>query len=180
MSLPPGIVLYASKYGSTREYAGLIAGALASPALDVAAATPASLAGARWAVLGGPIYGPAVLPALDRFCAAAAASLAGIPLAAFVVCGDTVWVPRAGEGGDRNLAKLLRLLPRVPVATAVLGGRLAVAELDAVDGPAILAFYRRIGRAAEGFDRFDPAAALAFAARVRRALGAGDAAEPHP
>ena len=163
-----GIVLYASKYGSTRACAEAIAAALRVPALDVAAAgqAEAALAGAAWAVLGSPIYGPAVLPAMERFCERARTALAARELAAFVVCGDTVWMPRAGEGGDRNLVKLTRLLPRPPFATAVLGGRMAVEELDDQDREQILAFYRRLGRSPDGFDRTDPEAVAAFVERV--------------
>ena len=167
-----GLVLYASKYGSTRACAEAVAAALGVAALDVAAAEQAGRAieGAAWVVLGSPIYGPAVLPAMGRFCERARAALAARELAAFVVCGDTVWLPRAGEGGERNLAKLTRLLPRAPLATAVLGGRMVVEELDDEDRASILAFYRRLGRTPDGFDRTDPAAVGAFVARVRAAL----------
>jgi menaquinone-dependent protoporphyrinogen IX oxidase len=170
-----GVVLYASKYGSTRACAQTIATALGVAAFDVAAADEAerALAGAAWAVLGSPIYGPAVLPAMERFCERAHAALAARELAAFVVCGDTVWMPRAGEGGERNLGKLTRLLPRAPFATAVLGGRMVIEELDEQDREAILAFYRRLGRSPDGFDRMDAAAAVAFADRVRAAVGGG-------
>jgi len=59
--------------------------------------------------------------------------LATLELAAFVVCGDTVWMPRTGEGGDHNLGKLTRLLPQAPLATAVLGGRMVIEEPDGQD-----------------------------------------------
>jgi menaquinone-dependent protoporphyrinogen IX oxidase len=166
-----GTVLFASKYGSTREVAEAIAAALGVEALDVADAEEAErqLAAAAWALLGSPIYGPSVLPAMERFCGRARELLAGREIAAFVVCGDTVWLPRAGEGGDRNLVKLTRLLPRAPFATAVLGGRMAVEELDDGDRALILDFYRRLGRSPDGFDRRDPAAVAAFVDRVRAA-----------
>ena len=170
-----GLVLYASKYGSTRECAEAIAAALGVAASDVAASGQAelALAGAAWAVLGSPIYGPTVLPAMERFCERAREALAARELAAFVVCGDTVWLPRAGEGGERNLGKLTRLLPREPFATAVLGGRMVVEELDEQDRALILAFYRRLGRSPEGFDRTDPTEVAAFAERVLAALDEG-------
>jgi menaquinone-dependent protoporphyrinogen IX oxidase len=110
---------------------------------------------------------------MERFCERARESLAARKLAAFVVCGDTVWMPRSGEGGERNLEKLTRLLPRQPFATAVLGGRMAVEQLDERDRALILAFYRRLGRSPDGFDRTDPAEAVDFADRIRAALDAG-------
>ena len=166
-------MLYASKYGSTRAYAETIAAALGVAALDVASAELAeqALAGADWAVLGSPIYGPTILPAMERFCERERAALATRELAAYVVCGDTVWMPRAGEGGDRNLGKLTRLLPRAPFATAVLGGRMVLEELDEQDRALILAFYWRLGRSPDGFDRTDPAAVAAFVGCVRAAHG---------
>jgi menaquinone-dependent protoporphyrinogen IX oxidase len=167
-----GVVLYASKYGSTRACAEAIAATLGVAAFDVAATEQAerALVGAAWAVLGSPIYGPAVLPAMERFCERERAALAAREFAAFVVCGDTVWMPRAGEGGDHNLKKLTRLLPRAPFATAVLGGRMVIEELDEQDRALILAFYRRLGRSPDGFDRTDPAAVAAFAGFVRAGL----------
>ena len=168
-----GLVLYASKYGSTRASAETIAAALGVTAFDVAVGELAAraLGSADWAVLGSPIYGPTVLPDMERFCERARAVLATRELAAFVVCGDTVWMPRAGEGGDHNLVKLTRLLPRAPFATAVLGGRMVVEELDEQDRALILAFYRRLERSPDGFDRTDPAAVAAFVDRVHAALG---------
>ena len=176
-----GLVLYASKYGSTRACAEAIADALGVAALDVAVSEQAelALAGAAWAVLGSPIYGPSVLPAMERFCGRAREALAARELAAFVVCGDTVWLPRAGEGGERNLAKLTRLLPRAPFATAVLGGRMVVEELDEQDRALILAFYRRLGRSPDGFDRTDPTELADFADRVRTALDEGPVPPDH-
>ncbi len=169
-----GVVLYASKYGSTRACAETIAAALGVAALDVAETERAelALAGAAWAVLGSPIYGPTVLPAMERFCERAREMLSARKLAAFVVCGDTVWMPRAAEGGEHNLKKLTRLLPRAPFATAVLGGRMVIEDLDEQDRALILAFYRRLGRSSDGFDRTDPAAIAAFVGFVRVALDA--------
>jgi hypothetical protein len=50
---------------------------------------------------------------------------------------------------------------------------MAVEELDELDRAQILAFYRRLGRSPDGFDRMDPAAAAAFAERIRAALDEG-------
>ncbi|UCG39202.1 MAG: hypothetical protein JSV00_02915, partial [bacterium] len=92
----------------------------------------------------------------------------------FVVCGDTLWNPKAGEGGIRNLEKLTRLLPSKPFATAILGGRMRMEELDDEDGPRIRAFYERIGREATGFDRMEEKAALDFVRSIEDFLKLGN------
>jgi menaquinone-dependent protoporphyrinogen IX oxidase len=171
MEQPSPLVLYASRYGSTREYAEALARELRCPAADVAAPPPAGWERSAFLVLGSPIYGASVLPAMEEFCREQQERLTGVPLAAFVVCGDTVWIPRAGEGGHANLEKLTRLLPRAPFASAVLPGRMRMDQLDERDGPAILAFYRRLGKEAAGFDRMAPGELAAFAGEVRRKAG---------
>jgi menaquinone-dependent protoporphyrinogen IX oxidase len=171
MTLPLPLVLYASRYGSTREYAEALALELGCPAADVAAPPPAAWERSAFLVLGSPIYGPSVLPDMEGFCRAHRLVLSRLPLAAFVVCGDTVWIPRAGEGGRANMEKLTRLLPREPFASAVLPGRMRMEQLDERDGPAILAFYRRLGREATGFDRMAPGELSAFAGEVRDKTG---------
>ncbi len=176
--------MFATRYGSTREYARAVAGVLGCPALEIPDGERESpgdgetgrggdpeldhlLVSADLLVLGAPIYGPAVLPAMERFCSSRRELLAGRELAAFVVCGDTLWIPRAGEGGQRNLAKLTRLLPHPPSSAAVFGGRMRMEELDGRDRPAIEAFYRRLGKEPSGFDRMDPGAAVAWAEEIR-------------
>ena len=50
---------------------------------------------------------------------------------------------------------------------------MVVEELDEQDRALILAFYRRLGRSPEGFDRTDPTEVAAFAERVLAALDEG-------
>ncbi len=107
---------------------------------------------------------------MEKFCRRRHEELAALPLAAAVVCGDTARMPRAGEGGGKNLEKLTRLLPGEPSVAAILGGRMRMDELDGRDRHAIEVFYRRLGRRATGFDRMDPGAASAFAAEVKKKL----------
>jgi len=151
----PGIVVYASKYGSTREYATLIAGKLNTRALRASEAPSETVSGTGFIVLGSPIYACSVLPEMEKFLKEKGELLAKKPMAAFVVCGDTMWNPQTGEGGQKNLRKLTRLLPSEPFTSAVFGGRMRMEDLDEVDGPRIRAFYERIGREATGFDRME-------------------------
>lgn len=150
-----GLVIYATKYGSTGEYALLLAEKLGIEAVRASEAITETILGADFLVLGSPIYAYSVLPEMEAFLEKYQQRLRQIPLFAFVVCGDTLWNPKSGEGGDKNLGKLTDRLPSKPQAVAVLGGRMIMDELDDEDGPRIRAFYERIGREATGFDRMD-------------------------
>jgi len=165
-----GLIIYASKYGSTGEYAALIAEKLSAKCIEADEVTSEDIDNADYLVLGSPVYAYSVLPEMEDFLDKHQEILAGKPLAAFVVCGDTLWNPEVEEGGEKNLRKLTDLLPGVPFAVAVLGGRMIMEDLDAEDGPRIRAFYERIGREPAGFDRMDLSAADAFVERIKEAL----------
>jgi len=150
-----GIVIFSSKYGSTREYATLIAQKLGTEVLRASEVTSEAVTGADFIVLGSPIYAYSVLPEMEVFLEKSKEFLAEKPLAVFVVCGDALWNAKAREGGAKNLEKILRFLPAKPFTTAIFGGRMIIDELDDEDGPRIRAFYERIGREATGFDRME-------------------------
>jgi len=150
-----GLVVFASKYGSTAEYAHLIAQKLGTGALRASEATYEAVSGADYIVLGSPIYSYSVLPEMEEFLEKNQEVLAGKSLAAFVVCGDARWNPKAGEAENKNLEKLTRFLPSEPLAVAVLGGRMRMEELDEEDGQKIRAFRKRTGREDTGYDRME-------------------------
>ena len=150
-----GIIVFASKYGSTAEYASLMAQKLGTKALRASEAPPEAVLRADFIVLGSPIYSYSVLPDMEVFLERNKKLLAEKPLAVFVVCGDSMWNPKVGEGGNKNLEKLTRFLPSEPIAVAVLGGRMRMEELDEEDGPKIRAFRERTGREHTGYDRME-------------------------
>ncbi|UCF88907.1 MAG: hypothetical protein JSV70_01235 [bacterium] len=168
-----GIIVYASKYGSTREYALLIAQKLGVEALRASEVPSEKVRRPHYVVLGSPIYAYSVLPEMEAFLESNREILEGKPLAAFVVCGDTMWNPKAGEGGSKNLEKLTRFLSAEPFTTAIFGGRMRMEELDEEDGPRIRAFYERIGREATGFDRMEPGDVDPFVDRINEFLASG-------
>ena len=152
------------------EYAHLIAEKLHTQALRACEAGSEAILGADYVVLGSPIYAYSVLPEMEEFLEKYQEALAGKPLAAFVVCGDTLWNPKAEEGGNKNLIKLTRFLPSEPIAAGIFGGRMIMDELDDEDGPRILAFYKRLGREPTGYDRMSSEAALAFVEEIEQFL----------
>ena len=168
-----GLIVYASKYGSTAEYASLIAEKLGTKALRASEASPEAVSGADFLILGSPIYAYSVLPEMEEFLAQYREALGEKPLAAFVVCGDTMWNPKAEEGGNKNLVKLTRLLPVDPFSSAIFGGRMRMEELDDEDGPKIRAFYEKIGRSPDGFDRMEPDHVDPFVDRINKYLVSG-------
>lgn len=168
-----GIVIYASKYGSTKEYALLMAEKLGIEALRASEATSEVILRADYLVLGSPIYAYSVLPQMESFLEEYHQQIKDKPLFAFVVCGDTLWNPKSGEGGDKNLSKLTDRLPSEPLAVTILGGRMNMDELDDEDGPRIRAFYDRIGREAKGFNRMELEAVDPFLDRINEFLVSG-------
>ncbi len=169
MPAPHGLILYATKYGSTREYAHFLAEGLAAPAVQAEDFTADLLEDRSLVVVGSPIYGFRVLPAMESLLERFGKRLAGKTLAAFVVCGDTLRIPRTREGGPVNLVKLTRLLPAEPAATAIFGGRMRLDELDAGDREQIMTFYAALGRAPAGFERMDLKPVSDFIERIRLA-----------
>jgi menaquinone-dependent protoporphyrinogen oxidase len=170
----PGLIVYASKYGSTREYALLLAQKLHTEALRASQVHLGALTRADFIILGSPIYAYSVLPEMESFVAKYGKILSVKPVAAFVVCGDTMWNPKSGEGGSRNLEKITRLLPSEPFNTMILGGRMRMEELDAEDGPRIRAFYDRLGRDPAGFDRMEVEKVGPWVEEIRKVLKRGE------
>jgi menaquinone-dependent protoporphyrinogen IX oxidase len=165
-----GLVIFASKYGSTAEYASHIAQKLGTQALRASEATSEAVSGADFIVLGSPIYAYSVLTEMETFLEGNREILVDKPLAAFVVCGDTLWNPEAEEGGNKNLVKLTRFLPSDPVAVGIFGGRMIMEELDEEDGPRIRAFYKRLGREPTGYDRMEMGDVDPFVEEIKKVL----------
>jgi menaquinone-dependent protoporphyrinogen IX oxidase len=84
------MIIYATKYGSTREYATLMAQKLHTEALRASEVPSEAVSGADFIVLGSPIYAYSVLPEMEVFLEKNKEVLAEKPLAAFVVCGDSM------------------------------------------------------------------------------------------
>ncbi len=171
--LSNGNLIYASRYGSTQEYARRIAGALDFSivrAQDLGSEHFQGRSESKPVILGSPIYGHSVLPEMVGFLEAWATDLAKRIVGAFVVCGDDLWIPEADEGGSRNLEKLISLLPKEPAVTAVFSGRMIMDDLNEEDRVRILAFYERTGKEPLGFDRVDLSTVEPFVEKIKDKL----------
>lgn len=175
-----GILIYASRYGSTEEYARKIADALGYgiiTARDAGEAIQEHLferPGTTPVILGSPIYGLSVLWEMEDFIERNSARLTKRVIGAFVVCGDDMWIPEADESGSQNLEKLISLLPEAPAVTAVFSGRMRMEDLNDEDRTRILAFYKKIGKEPLGFDRMDLSAVGPFVELIKEHLGGGE------
>lgn len=164
------LVLYASKYGSTKEVAEAIAEALSTQAVNVNAAP--SLDGVDLIVLGSPLYCANYLEPMNHFLRENEGSFAGKAVAAFVL-GATELEVQPGLTGEEDetrytqdewaegLAK--RTGARI-IAFKGFGGRMVANQLDLRDRGMLDWFFRYLMRKPlEGFDQLDFDAIRAWA-----------------
>jgi len=174
----PAVVVYASKYGSTREVAEAIAAGLGA---DVVAATDTvELDAYTLVVLGSPLYSNDFLEGMQRFVKAHHEQLSTKRIAAFVL-GATEMEVNNGLTGDvdekrysqEDWAKGLgRTAGGKLVASRGFGGRMRAAELDHTDRGMLEWVYRYImHKPLTGFDLLDLEQARAWGESLRVHLG---------
>ena len=159
-----GAILYASRYGATRENAGWIAEGLGRPVelIDVERlADEAVLAGYDWLVVGSGIWVGGPHAGLVALLGRHAEALDGRVVGSFVVCGSR----NDSAGGLKRIGKYLGQLhaplKSPPPLSRGLGGRLVVAQLNDEDRAALERFYRDyLNRELKDWDRMDRAQAV--------------------
>jgi menaquinone-dependent protoporphyrinogen oxidase len=171
------LVVYASKYGATRDIAEAVAEGLSAelvPAADMPDVTPYALV-----VLGSPIYHNDYLPEMVAFVGRRRADLAGRRVATFI-CAAARWVAPIGLSGAEDMVPtqqsyadgLAVLSGGDIVAARGFGGRLDPAALDAGDRGALDWVYQYfMHQQLEGFDLLDPAAAYRWGQDLRDVVG---------
>jgi menaquinone-dependent protoporphyrinogen oxidase len=129
------LVVHASRKGSTEEIARAIAQELQAAG---AAAEVAGMEGAfvgnnvQAVVIGAPVYGGHIVPAVVKFVAGNRPRLEQIPVAAFAV-GIAPVMPQAGPV-EKLLEELKKsLAPLTPVAITMFAGKLDPAKLSFVE-----------------------------------------------
>ena len=167
---PRGAILYASRYGATRENAAWIAEGLGRPVelIDVEQlADETAIIGYDWLVVGSGIWvgGPhgGLVALLGRHVEA----LDGRIVGSFVVCGSR----NDSAGGLKRIGKYLGQLhaplKSPPPLSRGLGGRLVVAQLSDEDRAALERFYRdHLNRELKDWDRMDRGQAVGFGREV--------------
>ncbi|MDX9722598.1 MAG: flavodoxin domain-containing protein [Myxococcota bacterium] len=157
------LVLYASKYGSTKELAEVIGEELRAEVFEVAHA-PEDFSGYELVVLGSPLYCANYLESMNHFLRNRGKAFAGKAVAAFVL-GATELEIQPGLTGEEDetrytqdewaegLAK--RTAGRV-IAFRGFGGRMVANQLDLRDRGMLEWFFRYLMRKPlEGFDQID-------------------------
>jgi menaquinone-dependent protoporphyrinogen IX oxidase len=171
--MPNSLVVYGSKYGSTKEVAEAIAEGLGA---DVASATsqpdvrPYGLV-----VVGSPIYSGDYMPAVLEFIQVHKSDLAERKVAAFITAAAD-WETKPGLTGEEAGALtqqdyadgLADLAGGHVVASRGFGGRLDPERLDEHDRNMLDWFYRFLMREDfKGFDLIDTEAARRWGESLR-------------
>jgi menaquinone-dependent protoporphyrinogen oxidase len=173
------LVVFASRYGSTKEVAQAVAdglGADIANVLDHPEIEPYDLV-----VLGSPIYSGTYLPAMQRFLRHNRAVLQEKKVAAFITAAADmqVQVGLTGDEDERLFTQqdfadgLAHLSGGHVIATRGFGGRLVVEKLDGPDRAALEWLYHYLmHKPLEGFDLLDPAAAYRWGEDLAVMVGA--------
>lgn len=179
MAQAKSIVVYATKYGSTREVAQAIADGLGAD-IAIASSFP-EIDDYDLIVVGSPIYGNDYLSSIVKFIQAHRGVLTSRRVAAFITAAAE-WVPDPGLTGEEDdtlptqqtYAQGLADLTGGDVVDARgFGGRLVPEQLDDSDRNTLeWIFQYFMHRKFEGFDLLDPAAAYRWGEDLRESIGA--------
>jgi menaquinone-dependent protoporphyrinogen oxidase len=176
--MPKYLVVYASKYGSTKEVAQAIAEGLGADIEEAGEVKPV-VDDCELVVLGSPIYAGDYLRSMVDYIRSAKGALANKRIAAFITAAAE-WEAQAGlTGDDQELLVtqqdyadgLAELSGGDVVATRGFGGRLDPDVLDEHDKNMLEWFYRFLMRDEfKGFDLLDLPAAREWGAELKRLM----------
>jgi menaquinone-dependent protoporphyrinogen oxidase len=172
------LVVYASKYGSTREVAQAVADGLGAALADVNDAP--DVRSYDLVVLGSPIYGGDYLEPIKDFLRANKPFLASRKVAAFITAAAN-WERNPGlTGEDDELLftqqeyanGLAHLAGGEPIDCRGFGGRVVPDQLDAADRGMLEWFYRFLmHEPLQGFDLIDLPSAYRWGEELREIVG---------
>lgn len=160
-------ILYASRYGSTRDIAHALARILGPARASPLEGFIPEECTCEFVVIGTPIYGEAPDPGVVRFVEGHLSWLAKRKVALFTSS-------LAPDSGGRCRAALSRLIGPSLVAEASLGGRLRVTSLEAADRAAMAAFANMTHSLLADADTLDWSAVATWGLqlkKIRDALG---------
>lgn len=164
------LVIYDTKYGSTKEIAQAIGtglGGQVSWVKEIKEVNSYDLI-----VLGCPIYAGRLLPGMIDFLEREKENLVKSRLAIFIVCGDTGSIQVQGQetGGKAYLRELSIFLKGGIVATEAFLGRMKKAEIDQEDQNMLEEFSNILGVNFPDFDGVDLHKAKEFGQDLKEKL----------
>lgn len=141
------VVVYESRYGSTRVAAKIIALIMGPAVHCVVDEFKPQYKDFDFVVIGSPIYMGDVDPKIKGFINENRDWLSEKPVALFCTCIDR-------RGGIDNLKSIEKILGKAAVSIDTIGGRLKLSNLDLEDYKAIESFLKRADLSFEDMDFF--------------------------
>jgi menaquinone-dependent protoporphyrinogen oxidase len=172
----PAAILFATRYGATRDTAGWIAEGMGGGVtlLDITVALPPAeaLRGFAHLLLGSGVWIGGVHSQVRGLGRAHGALLGERLRAVFVVCGTQATSAAREQRLEGYFEQITRDLPAPPPLRAHFGGRMVVEQLGLRDRLALTAFYRAtMGKGLEGWDRTEPEEARRLGAALAARSG---------
>jgi menaquinone-dependent protoporphyrinogen IX oxidase len=172
------LVLYGTKYGSTREVALVIADVLKADIADVA--NQPDIGSYDVVVLGSPVYAGDYLDSVVQFIKANEGAFRGRKVGAFITAAaDMEWDPGlTGEEDELLFTQqdyadgLAKITGGEVLAAKGFGGRLLPDQLDDYDRKMLGWFYQHLMKEKlKGFDLIDLETVRQWAEELRRQIG---------
>lgn len=164
------LVIYDTKYGSTKEIAQAIGAGLEGQVSWVKEIREVN--NYDLVVLGCPIYAGRLLPGMIDFLEREKENLVKGRLAVFIVCGDTGSVQVQGQetGGKAYLGEIANFLGGDILATEAFLGRMKKAEVDEEDQKLLEEFSNILGVNFPDFDGVNLDKAKEFGQNLKESL----------
>lgn len=160
------LVIYDTKYGSTKQIAETIGQVLEMEALSVETIDDLQ---ADFVVLGCPIYAGKLLPSMIDFLTVKKEVLKKKKVALFIVCGDQGTVTVQGEetGGKAYLKEIKRFLEVETIAEKAFLGKMKKSLLKKEDQEILEGYSNILGVQFPDFDGLDLEEARKFAEDIK-------------
>lgn len=167
-------LVYASRYGATRETAGWVREGFDLP-LDLVDIEQASFNGLfdgydRF-IIGSGVWIGGVHKKVLEFLETGHERLKGKIAATFIVCGTDARTESGKKGVEGYFRTLHSSLEKKPALSRSFGGRIIVEQLTEEDREALTRFYRMyLHQELKSWDRTDPSTAEDFGAGLKKVL----------
>lgn len=170
------LVIYDSKYGSTKEIAEAIGEGLVGLDTEVLSVEAVKDLAGDLIVLGSPIYAGKLLPGMIDFLTREKERLLIKNLGVFIVCGDKGSIEVQGQkaGGRAYLDQVARFLQDKVLGQEAFLGRMKKDQLDQEDQDILDDFSKILGVSFPDFNGVDLIAARNFGEKLKEMIKQGE------